>query len=387
MSQVIKARSGPKGLPYQAKFTIGSGSDRIRLSKRFASKKEAQFWLNQKELMYPDKFSAVRGKLTFSEYYKFWVESEKTGVLEPATVLTYWVTLKHFKPLLGDQIFTHISRIQVQKSFNQLEKTLSHATLSKDLSHLKSLYETAMANGDVTLNPCVGIHFDGSTDRLKTPAKKFMPETELITLQHYLLCKRYAFRDVNIFALFIVSQTALRIGEALALTKDDIDPERLIIHVDQSFDSSYGSGRLKAPKTSTSLRDVPITKVVMDKITWWCKIHKEWLKEAGIPNPKGLIFLNKRGVLPIARNVNSSFKQLQKKLGLPGLYTVHSFRSTIASLMLANQIPEPYIGRYLGHKLGSGITRKYYLDELPDHIEEDQDAVRRVLEGAMYEKN
>ncbi|HAT55898.1 MAG TPA: site-specific integrase [Lactobacillus sp.] len=377
MSSIKKLnKSGPKAASYKACFTLGSGARRVRRSKLVKTKREAQSWLAEQSLKYPNMNTVWRRSLRFEDYYKLWFKMERANVVEPATADTYSVTLSHLKPFFKKGI-GQITNMQVQSVFNALGKTLSHATLLKDLSHLRMMCRAAIRKGDLSYNPCEDIDLGGNNARIKPYEKKFMAVSDLRIIQDFLLKYSYEFTDINRLVIFICTQTAMRCGEALALRVDDIDCKARTIRVDQSYDSAHS--RLKVPKTPTSNRLIPISSECANVLDGWIVQHQKWLQDAKISNSKGLIFLNKRGQLPTAKNINSSFHQLQKRLDINPIYTVHSLRSTLASLMVEQGVPVTYVAKALGHAPGSNVTLKYYIDVLPSAVQADREQAVKVI--------
>jgi len=377
ISNIIKTKSGQEAVfCYLAKFSVGGGKRRIRKSKRFKTKREAQQWLSKMEVRYPGREQAMRSQLIVPDYLQLWFNAEKALHVEPATKDTYEMTRRHIEPLLAIPL-GQITRPILQEAFNCLARGLSHATLLKDYSHLKAMFRAAVRNGDLAVNPCEDLVIGGNDSHVKGRDKKFMPVNDLRTIQSYLRERLFDACHVNRMVLFVVSVSGLRIGEALGLMKADIDVESGVIHVRRSYDSAHH--RLKKTKSESSIRDVPIPPEDMRRVHNWVGWHEEALRTADIPNPKTLIFLNQHRHLPQAKSVNASFKLVQRTLGFKGKYTVHSFRSTLASLMVEQGVPVTYVARYLGHAPSSVVTRQYYVDVLPSAVAKDQTLAAAVV--------
>lgn len=360
-----------KGSQWEVRYSQGSGKNRVRKHGVFATKKECQNWLEELKLKY-ENGNSVRKQMLLCDYFSYWFKFEKAESmgLTPNTIDTYHTTANHLRSVLPSVKLIDVDRPLIQSAFNTLGRRLSHATLMKDLSHLKSMFRSAVRNKDIPINPCEDVHIIGNNRHEKGYEKKYMPVEDFRLIQNHLIEFDYKIQNVNKFVLFICSQTALRCGEALALTKDDVDISKGILHIRRSYDSVHEL--LKIPKTRSSIREVPLSESVKNVIAKWIKSHDEWLNQQGIKNPNDLIMLNRNGILPKANSINAAFKLLQKRLDLPGLYSVHSFRTTIASLMVDENIPITYVSKYLGHTASSQVTRKYYVDVLPSSISKNE---------------
>lgn len=92
-------------------------------------------------------------------------------------------------------------------------------------------------------------------------------------MRFLLLSYPHSLRHVNWMALMIISQTALRAGECLALKYDDF--EHNTIRVDESWDSI--DQILKEPKTKHANRPIPIPAQAMTVIHRWITYHRQEL--------------------------------------------------------------------------------------------------------------
>ena len=110
--------------------------------------------------------------------------------------------------------------------------------------------------------------------------------------QSFLLEYDYCLSDVNRMVLMVISQTALRVGEALALRYEDINQFKCEIAIDESWDSMHNL--FKEPKTKNSIRTVPVSREAMNKIVKWIEFHRRELFRRGVANPEQLLFQTSR---------------------------------------------------------------------------------------------
>ncbi|WP_225430424.1 site-specific integrase [Levilactobacillus brevis] len=196
-------------------------------------------------------------------------------------------------------------------------------------------------------------------------------------IRDYLLNYDYHIFDINRFALMIITQSGLRAGECLALKYEDIDFLHQTLRVDESWDGVHN--QLKDPKTPHAKRTLPLPAKVMHLLQRWISYHRQELFRLGIANPQHFLLLNRRGVLTTAPNINASYHQLQKHLGMEAKFSTHTLRHTLASLMIADpEISINYISRYLGHA-SVMITEQYYIGLLPEQVEESNQQALRVI--------
>lgn len=169
----------------------------------------------------------------------------------------------------------------------------------------------------------------------------------------------YLWRDLTRFLLL----SGLRIGEAAALTKKDIDKE--LIHITKTY--SYTTYQIGPPKTPESYRDVFIQKELADLI-----------KQVKIRNKKSkvsssLLFSENGNYIDYDNYRMFLRRHAEKSIGR--VITPHALRHTHASLLLAKGISIDAISRRLGHK-DSKVTREIYLHILEELKQRDNNALR-----------
>ncbi|WP_249203955.1 tyrosine-type recombinase/integrase [Levilactobacillus brevis] len=364
------------GRPYKAEFTIGSGKERRRKTKTFDDTKTAKKWLHQMQVDFDTGTTYEMSNWKFIDYYWHWVELYKVPVVSQNTLDTYRSSYTHFCKLLGTIKIGQLTRNNLQRYFNELG--MSHESARKDLNHIRACLRDAVNDGVLARNPAaVRLNIIADPALTKSDDKKFMSVSAFKKIRNFLLEYDYQLYDVNRLALMIVSQTALRIGECLALKYDDIDLLHGTVRVDESWDSVHQY--LKQPKTKHAKRTVPLPPKAVAILQRWIGYHRAMLFKLGIANPQHFLLLNRRGRLPVAKNVNTSYHQLQSRLGIPPKFSTHTLRHTLASLMIADKdISINYISRYLGHA-NTMITERYYIGLLPEQAEQTDATVLRVL--------
>jgi integrase len=371
----IQKRSGK--LPYIAQFTRGSGTDRIRQDKSFRTKKEARDWLYQIENDFVNGSSFKKSKMQFIDYYKDWVKLYKEPVVCLATLESYRVSEDHFRRgNLATTRMDELTRDKIQMFFNNLN--LAHETARKDLGHLRACLRDAYDDGVLNRNPAGGrIRVVADPKKTKPDDRKFMAIKDFRKVQNFLLEYDYRLSDVNRMVLMVISQTALRVGEALALKYEDINQFKCEISIDESWDSMHNL--FKEPKTKNSIRTVPVSREAMNKIVKWIEFHRRELFRRGVANPEQLLFQNRQAKLPYSNSINSAYHQLQKHLGMESKFSTHTMRHTLASMMLATgEVSLAYISHYLGHA-NIMITQKYYIGLLPEQVENESAKVVEIV--------
>ncbi|MEV4179581.1 site-specific integrase [Nonomuraea sp. NPDC049709] len=135
----------------------------------------------------------------------------------------------------------------------------------------------------------------------------------------------------------------LRQGEALGLALDRVNSDEGMITVDQQVVVINRRPQLGPPKTSASLRDVPIPHFVATAIN-------QQVKRFDL-TPDAVLCRTGRGTLLRRDYFNKKiWKPAVAVAGLPEDVTFHDLRHTFASTALAGGVPISEVSRWLGHK-------------------------------------
>ena len=130
---------------------------------------------------------------------------------------------------------------------------------------------------------------------------------------------------------------------------------------------------LASPKTSASLRDVPMPCFVRQAVT----VHAELL---GI-GPHDVLCCTPRGTLLRRDYYNREiWKPAIAAAGLPAKTTFHDLRHTFASTALAEGVPISEVSRWLGHK-SITTTVDLYGHLVPEASGRARDALDRAFQA------
>jgi len=135
----------------------------------------------------------------------------------------------------------------------------------------------------------------------------------------------------------------LRQGEAFGLALDRVDQAHGMITVDQQVVVVDRRPVLGSPKTSASLRDVPMPRFVLQAVI----DHVDRL-DIGLHD---VLCRTPRGTLLRRDYYNREiWKPAIAAVGLSAKTTFHDLRHTFASTALAEGVPISEVSRWLGHK-------------------------------------
>ncbi len=152
------------------------------------------------------------------------------------------------------------------------------------------------------------------------------------------------------FVLLVYS--GLRIGEATALKWDKIDFDESVVRVRYTLyqkDGLRDNYMLLSPKTSSSIRNVPVPPQVSNQL----KILKHVQNQVKMENEdqykdEGFVFTDKTGRPIPARNFNYKLDTYIKKSGVTRI-TPHNLRHTYTSLLIDADVKLKEAQERLGH--------------------------------------
>ena len=174
----------------------------------------------------------------------------------------------------------------------------------------------------------------------------------------------------NLASLMVLS--GLRVGEAIALTSNDVDLKNKVIHVTKTYD--VANQVVDTPKTPTSNRDVFI-QPELEKLLY--DIRKDTNKRKMLYGFRTNLFMCDMDGDYLKYY---AFNRYLKRISLQVLgreITTHVLRHTHVSLLAESGVPLETITRRVGHE-DSDITRRIYLHITKRMKERDNELVAKV---------
>ena len=251
----------------------------------------------------------------------------KSATVKPQTIGSYTSHLKHVKNLIGDAPATTITVDKARAVMSDIAKE-SPKTANRCLKYMKAAYRDGITRGAVISNPWNAV--PRRTE--EKPKKRTLTEKELEIIDHAELMPE----DKALVS--ILRYTGMRIGEAIALTAEDVDFEAKTITVNKTC---Y-KGVLGTPKTAAGNRTVPMPYKL-------CAILHNYIP-AYVNS--GHLFLSSRGSLWCASVLNRRWSEIRTAIfgkTAPEDFTPHIFRHTYTSILVKNNVPITTAMLILGH--------------------------------------
>lgn len=210
--------------------------------------------------------------ILLKELVKNWLE-EKRDFIKESTLAYYQFEMEHYVlPYLGDVPVSKITEKELQSMVLFWQKqggknggSLKKTTVQNLIMLLKQCLKYAVKEGYLCKFQ-LNIRFIPSYEERKT---KVFSNKEQRMLMHALL-EAPSYRT---FGILLCLNCGLRIGEVCALRWEDFDFNGQIIHIRRTLQRIYLSNEIphtkvviSAPKTPTSVRDIPLSQKMMDMI-------------------------------------------------------------------------------------------------------------------------
>lgn len=273
-----------------------------------------------------------------------WIQYQKT-VFKASTWKRNESTGNRLVQIIGDVPLCDLTAGLIRSKL--LEHTTNAGTLNEYIARLKALIRWGYQNDYLRDTICIDKlqRFNDDSKHSKVQDKYLEPDELKAVIE---AATPFYGSVIEFMAL-----SGLRIGEAIALTNDDVHPD--FIMVNKTYDPR--NKQTTTPKTPESIREVhvqPELKAVIVRILAQSQINR-------FRNSKHYknFLLGPTGEPLSYWKFNRIFGELTEKVTGRKLPS-HALRHTHASLLAASGVPLETISRRLGHA-DSKITREIYL--------------------------
>lgn len=353
-----KAKSG--SYYFVVSYTDNHGAYKQYKSKRFRTQKECKE-AEAKFLLSNHKPTALN--LTFSRLIGIYLDEYKS-LVKPQTFPHTVDVCNHILESLGNVDVADMSRNQYEEFRNRLsEKELSANYKNKIVRQLKALLKYAYDRFDVWND---------------VPSKypSFKDTQDVKEIDFYTLDEFNKFisvvddpRYVGLFTTLFFC--GLRLGEANGLQFKDIYDNR--IHINKTVSTKMkGDGARylsTAPKTPSSIRNIPMPKRVAESIK---TLREMWQQEKDFSEDYYVF----GGFFPLPETSIQVMKNKYCDLADLRRIRIHDFRHSCASLLINNGANVTLVAKYLGHS-DIKMTLNTYSHLWEDKLEEITDAIDR----------
>lgn len=236
---------------------------------------------------------------------------------------------KHIIPVFGSMPMNKITPSHIIQWQNQLIELGYQPTYLRMIQNqLSALFNHAYRIYGLKDNPCAKVKKMGKSDAAKM---EFWTKEEFDTFMKTVDVKSYYY---NLFD--VLFWTGCRIGEALALTSEDIDLRSNRIHISKTYHRSNAKDMITTPKTENSVRVIDIPEFLAKEL-------KDYMASIYDLDKTDRLF-------PIAeRAVQTYMKRHIEKAGVKAI-RVHDLRHSHVAYLINQGVEPLLIKERVGHK-------------------------------------
>ena len=266
----------------------------------------------KKALATVDNVVDANGSTTIGDWLEKWLQLYKVGKVKDTTVDKLRSLIKSFEAISGKQL-VKITSLELQNFFNGVEHPRKREQMYVTL---KDAFTKAYKNRLIKYNPFDVVEV--AKAKKKRKARALTHEEETVFVQ---ACKQHWLGNLYLMCLY----QGLRLGEALALTVDDVDRDKRLITISKAID---GQSRLSTTKTESSNRTIPLFQRTLDIL----------------PNKReGRLFDDST-----RKYYQKCMSTICADLGIEGI-SIHSLRHTFATRCAEAGVPPKVVQQWLGH--------------------------------------
>lgn len=279
-----------------------------------------------------------------------------------------------------------VDTLLIQNYYSELSKKYSESTVKKTRTLFNTVFDYLVSCNIMTSNPAKGIKMPHTTNyAVQKKEHSFLSleqadrfyETALMKADEATAGVRtgdYIYGRNAQFCL-IVLYTGMRIGEAYALTWEDVDFEHNTIRINKTKERIKVDGKYQwivdTPKRSASIRIIPLIEKAKQQLLYLRTI------QPGInAKPTDNIFVTESNIPPSQSSLTRTLKAILTRAEInPNGFGLHDLRHSFGSMLLQKgwETKQPVdikvISEILGHKDVS-ITYDTYLHIMNKHKSE-----------------
>jgi integrase len=362
---------------WEAKISAGwKDGKRRRISVYGATRAEVAERLNKLLREQAQGLPVDPGRQTVTCFLARWLEECVKPSVRPLSYEQYEQHVRlYLAPVLGSTVLAKLTPEQVQAFINKmLARGLSARTVQLSLVTLKRALKQAERWNLVARNVAKLVDAP-RVERHK--AEPLDPEQSKRLLEAAKSSERGA-----LFTTMLLC--GMRLGEALALSWQQVDFERQTLTIERSLarvGRRTGSSKLiyQEPKTEQSRRVLHMPALVVAALREQRRRQAELRLHVGADwQDRGLVFTTSKGTPLEAANVHREWKRLLATAGLPTSVRLHDLRHSSASLLLNLGVPLKVIQQILGHS-SIKVTADIYAHLAPQMQRDAADALDALM--------
>ena len=315
-----------------------NGEEKIRKKRGFATKREAK--------EFEADFMTTRSSsmdMSFESFLEIYREARMSRLKESTQYAKERIIAVHILPFFKSKAMRDITSTDVLTWQNQLMKYRDANGNGYTPSYLKTIHNQLSC----ILNFAVShFHLQENAARLagNMGSDKNCRFNVWSEEEYRKFSKAVMKWPVAYYAFEVLYWSGCRLGELLALKIDDLDLEKRVLHIRQTYYRRGGVDHFTEPKTDESKRVVPLPQFLVDEL-------QEYLDMLYSPNPNERVFPVSKGYL------EHKMCDGCRDAGLSRI-RIHDLRHSHVSLLIREGFNAVEIGNRVGHK-SREVTFRY----------------------------
>lgn len=243
-----------------ARYVDWQGKVKVLHKRGFKTKKEA--------VVYEREYLLKKSKdvnMGFGQFVESYLED-----LKPRLKYNTYLTKEHIiktkiVPYFENKAMSDINISDIMQWQNEILQMRDSDGKGYSLTYLKTIsaqmsaiFNHASRYYDLKNNPCKKV---GNMGKKKGKEMLFWTRDEFFQFIDTMKSK-----PLSYYAFELLFWTGIREGELLALTKEDIDLERKILHIRKSYQRLEKKDIITNPKTEKSIRDINLPEFLCDEL-------------------------------------------------------------------------------------------------------------------------
>lgn len=308
--------------------------------------------------------------ITLEKYFDEWIK-RKSKEVKSNTIFIYKTMFNtHIRNTLGNKKISQLEKREIIIFRDALSENITPSTCNYIIGLLKQLLYDAVSDEIITRNPAQTIKsLKAQKTATKTIHRALTIQEQKLFMQELKKQDSYYY---NFFAFCLL--TGMRYGEVTALTWNDINYEKNIIHVNKTMTKDENGKMILGDSTKSKAgeRDIPINDSI-----------KMILKSARgisdiIPFTTTRVFNTPYGHVIQNTNINKEIKRIVNILSDAGHdikpFTVHALRDTFATRYIEQGGSPQTLKTILGHSSLS-MTMDLYAQVLPNTKQDEMNKI------------
>lgn len=320
---------------------------------------------------------ASNRNITLNQYFDEWERSRQCSVKESTQIRVRREYNGHIRDALGAKKIVDIERREVQLFQQELLSKVQPSTANNIFIVLQMILKSAVVDDIIVKSPAAGIKALKVEDKKKASKTIHRALTREEQAQFMEEAKKSWLYEYMAFLLC----TGVRMGEAAALTWQDIDYANHVIHITKTTAKDMNNNWvITSPKSKTSIRDIPLNDTIKEILRK--QREKMAIFNGNIIDFSQTIFKGSYGAYVSNVNVNYEIQSVLKRLEKKGIkierFTCHAFRDTFATRYIEEGGSAQVLKTILGHS-SFAMTMDLYSHVMPDTKQQEMELIEKAF--------